>query len=92
MSNATCPIQSGRVDRSCDFWVPFFYSPGIPTPDLILFTFLAAKNISTSSGLIFAGKSIMSAVATPIQSIELLRVEVTDFGLNAWTHLTAISP
>jgi hypothetical protein len=37
-------------------------------------------------------KSIMSAVTTPIQSIALSRVEVTDFGLNAWTHMTAISP
>jgi hypothetical protein len=35
------PIQSGRVDRSCGFWVLFL--AGRSTPDLIVFTFLAAK-------------------------------------------------
>ena len=75
------------------FWVLFL--AGRSTPDLIVFTFLAAKqkyrdvlwlNICRKKAHVRCYD-----VTTPIQSIALSRVEVTDFGINTWTHMTAIS-
>jgi hypothetical protein len=55
MSSAMCPIQSGRADRSCDFWVLSFTRREFHVR-LDPFYISGRKNIATSSGSIFAGK------------------------------------